>query len=63
MQVAGQRRVPRIGVVTHVRTGELVMIADLDTLLIALHVELADRIIRLVGLARSGRAAARGDRR
>jgi hypothetical protein len=39
--------VPRIGVVTHVRTGELVMIADLDTLLIALHVELADRIIRL----------------
>jgi hypothetical protein len=55
--------VPRIGVVTHVRTGELVMIADLDTLLIALHVELADRIIRLVGLTRSGRAAARGDRR
>ena len=41
MQIAGQRRVPRIGVVTHVRTGELGMIADLDTLLIALHAELA----------------------
>jgi hypothetical protein len=54
----GSKGVPRIDVVTHVRTGELVMIADLDTLLIALHVELAGRIIRLVGLTRSGRAAA-----
>jgi hypothetical protein len=35
----------RIGVVTHVRTLEPVMIADLDTLLTALYVELIDRII------------------
>ena len=30
------------------------MIADLDTLLTALHVELTDRIIPTLGLARSG---------
>ncbi len=39
---------------THVRTLEPVMIADLDTLLIALYVELTDRIIPLLGLARCG---------
>jgi hypothetical protein len=33
----------KIGVFIHVRTLEPVMIADLDTLLIALHVELTDR--------------------
>ena len=32
---------------THVRTLELVVIADLDTLLTALYVELTDRIIPL----------------
>jgi hypothetical protein len=37
--------VSRIGVSTHVRTLELAVIADLDTLLIALYVELTDRII------------------
>jgi len=41
-------------VLTHVRTLEPVMIADLDTLLIALYVELTDRIIPLLGLARCG---------
>ena len=45
---------PKIGVVTHVRTLGPVMIADLDTLLIALYVELTDRIIPLRGFARSG---------
>ena len=45
---------PRIGVLTHVRTLEPVMIADLDTLLIALYVELTDRIIPLLGFTRSG---------
>ncbi len=39
---------------THVRTLEPVMIADLDTLLIALCVELTDSIIPSRGLARSG---------
>ena len=58
------RRVPKIGVFADVRTLEPVMIADLDTLLIALYVELTDRIIPSLGLAlvRSGPAAA-GDRR
>jgi hypothetical protein len=41
-------------VFTHVRTLEPVMIADLDTLLIALHVELTDRIIPGRGFTRSG---------
>jgi hypothetical protein len=45
--------VSKIAVVTHVRTLEPVMIADLDTLLIALYVELTDRIILLLGLTRS----------
>jgi hypothetical protein len=46
--------VSRIGVSTHVRTLELVVIADLDTLLIALYVELADRIIPLRASSRCG---------
>ena len=37
------------------------MIADLDTLLTALYVELEDRIIPARGLAGGGRAAACGD--
>src|ERR687897_3930147 len=41
----GGRRVPRIGVFTHVGPVEGLVIADLDTLLIALYVELTDRII------------------
>ena len=44
----------KIGVFTHVRTLEPVMIADLDTLLIALYVELTDRIIPSLGFTRSG---------
>src|SRR4029434_6979835 len=40
-----RRRVPRIGVFTHVRPVRSAVIADLDTLLIALYVELTDRII------------------
>ncbi len=39
---------------THVRTLEPVMIADLDTLLTALYVELTDRIIGSAGTRRSG---------
>ena len=39
---------------THVWTWEPVMIADLDTLLIALYVELADRIIPARGFTRRG---------
>ena len=39
---------------THVRTLELVVIADLDTLLIALYVELTDRIIPSRGAGRRG---------
>ncbi len=39
---------------THVRTLEPVMIADLDTLLTALYVELTDRIIPSAGTRRSG---------
>jgi Transposase DDE domain len=41
-------------VFTHVRTLEPVMIADLDTLLTALYVELTDRIIPSLGFTRSG---------
>src|SRR5580698_8255054 len=52
--VTCKRRVSRIGVLTHVRTLEPVMIADLDTLLTALYVELTDRIIPLRGLGRHG---------
>src|SRR6266571_246379 len=48
------RRASRIGVLTHVRTLEPVMTADLDTLLIALYVELTDRIIPGRGFTRSG---------
>ena len=39
---------------THVRTLEPVMIADLDTLLTALYVELTDRIIPARGFTRRG---------
>jgi hypothetical protein len=46
--------VSKIGVFTHVRTLEPAMIADLDTLLIALYVELTDRIIPGRGFTRSG---------
>jgi DDE family transposase len=46
--------VSKIGVSTPVRTLELVVIADLDTLLIALYVELADRIIPLRAPLRRG---------
>ena len=35
------------------------MIADLDTLLTALYVELTDRIVSCLGLGRAGRAARR----
>jgi hypothetical protein len=41
-------------VLTHVRTLEPVMFADLDTLLTALYVELTDRIVPLRGFTRSG---------
>jgi hypothetical protein len=41
-------------VLTHVRTLEPVMIADLDTLLTALYVELTDRIIPARGFTRRG---------
>jgi hypothetical protein len=46
--------VSKIGVSTHIRTLEPAVIADLDTLLTALYVELTDRIIPSLGLARSG---------
>jgi hypothetical protein len=46
--------VPRIGVFTHVRPWEVVVIADLDTLLIALYVELTDRVIPARGPCRRG---------
>src|SRR4029453_18375437 len=39
------RRVPKIGVLTHLRPEGPSVIADLDTLLIAPYVELTDRII------------------
>jgi hypothetical protein len=39
------RRVPKIGVLTHLRPMGPSVIADLDTLLIALYVELTDQII------------------
>jgi hypothetical protein len=41
-------------VLTHVRTMEPVMFADLDTLLTALYVELTDQIIPSRGFTRSG---------
>ena len=44
----------RIGVFTHVRTLEPAVIADLDTLLIALYVELTDAIIPSRGPGRRG---------
>jgi hypothetical protein len=46
--------VSRIGVLAHVRTLEPTVIADLDTLLTALYVELTDRIIPARGFARPG---------
>jgi hypothetical protein len=46
--------VSKIGVSTHVRTLELVVIADLDTLLTALYVELTDHIIVLRAPRRRG---------
>jgi hypothetical protein len=49
-----ERRVSRIGVFTHVRTLEPVMITGLDTLLIALYVELTDQIIPACGFTRCG---------
>ena len=39
---------------THVRTLEPTVIADLDTLVTALHVELTDRIIPALGFTRRG---------
>ena len=50
---------PKIGVVTHVRTLGPVVIAGLDTVLSALYVELTDRIIPVLGFTRSGRASGR----
>ena len=44
---------------THVRTLEPVMIADLDTLLTALYVELTDRIIPRGGSPAAARASRR----
>jgi hypothetical protein len=44
----------RIGVLTHVRPWEVFVIADLDTLLIALYVELTDRFIPAPGPGRRG---------
>jgi len=41
-------------VFTHVRPWEVFVIADLDTLLIALYVELTDRVIPAVGRRRRG---------
>jgi hypothetical protein len=46
--------VPRIGVFTHVRPWEVFVIADLDTLLIALYVELTDRVIPAGRFGRRG---------
>jgi hypothetical protein len=46
--------VPKIGVSTHTRTLGPAVIADLDTRLTALYVELTDHIIPSLGLARSG---------
>jgi hypothetical protein len=43
------RRVPKLGVSTHLRPLGPSVIADLDTLLIALYVELTDRIIPTLG--------------
>ena len=44
----------RLGVFTHVRTLEPAVIADLDTLLVALYVELTDAIIPSLGPRRRG---------
>jgi hypothetical protein len=46
--------VSRLGVFTHVRTLEPAVIADLDTLLVALYVELTDAIIPSLGPRRRG---------
>ena len=45
---------PKIGVFSHVRPWGVIVIADLDTLLTALYVELTDRIIPSLGFTRSG---------
>lgn len=49
----------RIGVLTHVRTLEPAVIADLDTLLVALYVELTDAIIPPLAQADAARAGRR----
>jgi hypothetical protein len=46
--------VSKIGVFTHVRTLEPSVIADLETLLTTLHVELTDRIFLSRSLGRRG---------
>jgi hypothetical protein len=46
--------VSKIGVSAHVRTLELTVIAGLGTVLIALYVELTDRVITSLGTARRG---------
>jgi hypothetical protein len=43
---------PKIGVSTHIRTLEPAVVADLDTLLTALYVELTDHIIPSLSMAR-----------
>ncbi len=58
-----KRRVSRSGVFTRVRTLEPSVIPHVDTLLVALHVELADRIIPSPGVGRSGPAWAGVGRR
>ena len=44
---------------THVRPWEVFVIADLDTLLIALYVELTDRVIPARGAATAAQVARR----
>jgi hypothetical protein len=46
--------VSKIGVSTHVWPWRVFVIADLDTLLIALYVELTDRVIGSAGMGRRG---------
>ena len=46
---------------THVRPWEVFVIADLDTLLIALYVELTDRVIPAYGPCRRGLGLPRFD--
>jgi hypothetical protein len=51
--------VSRIGVSTHVRTLEPTVIADLDTLLVALYVALTERVIPSPDRAGAARASRR----